>query len=214
MKAYIKNYLSITKKEWNGMVVLIILIALILAVPYVYQLTRKDSIINPNDLKRALAALDQAKKSQGGDHSSNPAVLYKKAATGVVVELNAADSAMLTSLPGIGPSFARRIINYRARLGGFYRKEQLKEVFGLDSSTYFALQAQVKADPSHIKKININSVTFEGLSHFPYLSYKQMNAIIQFREQHGEYVSINDMKNIAILDEGILRKIEPYLAFK
>jgi DNA uptake protein ComE-like DNA-binding protein len=90
----------------------------------------------------------------------------------------------------------------------------LKEVFGLDSSTYSGLQAQVRVDASHVKKIPVNSVTFEGLSHFPYLTYKQMNAIIQFRDQHGEYESLGDMKNIAILNEGILRKIEPYLVFK
>jgi hypothetical protein len=47
------------------MVVLIILIALILAAPYVYQLLGKDSIINPKDFNNALAVLDKAKKSQG-----------------------------------------------------------------------------------------------------------------------------------------------------
>jgi DNA uptake protein ComE-like DNA-binding protein len=214
MKSSIKNYLSITKKEWNGMVVLIILIALILAVPYARQLFGKDNIINAKDFNSALAVLDKAKKTQGGDYPANEAPFYKKAVAGVIVEMNTADSVTLITLHGIGPSFARRIISYRNRLGGFYRKEQLKEVFGLDSLTYSGLQAQVRVDASHIKRIPVNSVTFESLSHFPYLSYKQMNAIIQFREQHGSYESINDLKNIAILDDGILRKIEPYLAFK
>lgn len=214
MKSPNNNYLSITKKEWNGMVVLIILIALILAAPYAYQLFRKDTTINAKDFNAALAVLNKAKKSQGGDHPADAATFYKKAAPGVVIEINTADSATLTTLHGIGPSYAMRIIRYRERLGGFNRKEQLKEVFDLDSSTYSGLQAQVKVDASHIKKIPINSVAFEELSRFPYLSYKQMNAIIQFREQHGDYETIGDMKNIAILDDGILRKIEPYLAFK
>jgi DNA uptake protein ComE-like DNA-binding protein len=219
MKSTIKNYLSITKKEWNGMVVLIILIVLILVAPYVYQLLRKDSTINANDFNKAVAMLDKAKKSQGADYTetdgktTNSPAFYKKAEPGVVIELNAADSAKLTGLPGIGGSFAMRIIRYRDRLGGFCRKEQLKEVFGLDSLTYAGLQAQVRVDASHIKKIPVNKVSFDELSHFPYLSFKQMNAIIQFREQHGEYASLGDMKNIAILDDGILRKIEPYLSF-
>jgi DNA uptake protein ComE-like DNA-binding protein len=123
MKSTIKNYLSITKKEWNGMVVLIILIALILAAPYVYQLFGKDSIINPKDFNNALAVLDKAKKSHGSDYPANTARLYKKAPAGEVIERNTADSAKLTTLHGIGPSFARHIINYRNRLGGFYRKD-------------------------------------------------------------------------------------------
>jgi DNA uptake protein ComE-like DNA-binding protein len=220
MKSHIKNYLSITKKEWNGMVVLVILIALILVAPYGYQFWHKDSIINFKDFNAAVAVLDKAKKSQAGDYPDNPGVkpsnapiFYKKAVAGVVIELNSADSAKLTELRGIGPSFAMRIIRYRNRLGGFCHKEQLKEVFGLDSVVYAGLQSQVRVDPLHIKKILVNSVTFSGLSRFPYLSYKQMNAIIQFREQHGDFTSLADMKNIAILNKGILRKIEPYISF-
>ena len=84
----------------------------------------------------------------------------------------------------------------------------------MDSLIYAGLQAQIKVDPLLIKQIKVNKVTFDDLSHFPYLSYKQMNAIIQFREQHGEYESLADMKNIAILDDKTLNKIKPYLTFK
>jgi competence protein ComEA len=223
MKSQIKSHLSITKKEWNGIVVLIVLIALILAAPYVYQLFHKDTLINFKDFDKAVATLDKAKKSQGNDYDNNDqqtisqktaVKFYKKALPGEIIKLNTADSAKLTELHGIGPSFARRIIGYRQRLGGFYKKEQLKEVFGLDSMTYAALALQVSVDASRIKKININTVTFDELSNFPYLSYKQMNAMIRFREEHGDYESINDLGNIAIMDKATVQKIKPYLKYK
>src|ERR1700759_4361446 len=107
MRSQIKNYLSITKREWNGMVVLIVLIALVFAAPYVYQLCRKDTTINTKDFDAAVATLDKAQKSHPADNpdKSNKVTFYKKAAAGVVIELNTADSATLTELHGIGPSF-------------------------------------------------------------------------------------------------------------
>lgn len=196
------------------MVVLVVLIVLVLAAPYLLQLFRKDTTINPAEFNKAVAVLNQAQKSQVDDDKTNAVPLYKKAADGVVIELNSADSAKLTELKGIGASFARRIVNYRNRLGGFINKDQLKEVYGMDDDRYAEMQAQVSVDPSHIQKIHINKVDFESLKYFPYLTFKQMNAIVQFREQHGDYTSINDMRNIAILNDEILRKIGPYIDFK
>ncbi len=87
MRSQIKNYLSITKREWNGMVVLVVLIALVFSVPYVYQLCCKDTTINTKDFDAAVAMLDKAQKSQPCDNSDpgNKASFYKKAAPVVVI---------------------------------------------------------------------------------------------------------------------------------
>ncbi|NEU07663.1 hypothetical protein GZH53_04985 [Flavihumibacter sp. R14] len=131
----------------------------------------------------------------------------------VMIELNAADSVELETIKGIGPAFASRIIRYRTRLGGFFRKEQLRDVYGVDSLKYAELKDQVMVDPALVQKININKASFEELRKHPYLTFKQMNAIIQYRKQHGDYRSIEDLRKIAILNDEILRKIEPYLIF-
>lgn len=138
----------------------------------------------------------------------------EKTKANVVVELNAADSARLTAIDGIGGAFAKRIIYYRERLGGFVAKEQLKEVFGIDELKYNEIKDQVRVDAGHTRKININTITFDKLRLMPYLNYKQVNAMIEYRKQHGDYASIAELKNIAIIDDNILRKIEPYLVFK
>ncbi|HEY1054511.1 MAG TPA: helix-hairpin-helix domain-containing protein [Emticicia sp.] len=129
----------------------------------------------------------------------------------IVVEVNSADSALLETLKGIGPAFASRIIKYRNRLGGFYNKLQLREVYGIDSVKYEELKDQVQVDASLIRKININTADFDALKRHPYLRYSQINAIIQYRKQHGNYNSINDVKKINIINEENFRKIEPYL---
>lgn len=131
----------------------------------------------------------------------------------VIVEVNQADSAGLDQIKGIGPAFANRILKYRERLGGFYKKEQLMEVYGLDSVKYAEIKDQITINPSAIKTVNINTADFSALKSSPYLSYKQINAIIQYRKQHGNYSSTGDLKKIAILTPQVIEKIAPYITF-
>lgn len=130
-----------------------------------------------------------------------------------IIEINSADSITLESIRGIGPAFASRIIRFRDRLGGYYSKEQLKEVYGMDSLKYAQLSDQVSADVSLVQKINLNTATFEQMKRHPYLNYKQINAMIQYRKQHGNFQSADDLKKVLILNEEIIRKIEPYISF-
>lgn len=222
MKSQFKSYLTITKKQWNGLVVLVILILLVLAAPYVYQHYRKDTIINFKGFDAAAAQLIKAQKVDSiaatktsvYNNQSTKRYTDNKLKTGAIIELNTADSAQLTSVHGIGASFAIRIIRYRNRIGGFYNKEQLKEVYELDSSKYAEIKDQLTVDPSAVIKININTISFASLRQSPYLSYKQASAIIEYRAQHGKYNSIDEVGNVAIITPAVLHKIEPYIKFK
>lgn len=131
----------------------------------------------------------------------------------VVVQLNTADTLELDKIKGIGPAFARRIFKYRERLGGFYKKEQLMEVFGLDSAKFHEISDQISIDATAIKQISINRAEYAGFKNHPYLNPKEVNAIIQFRKQHGNYVNIADLKKVAILSAGTIEKLAPYISF-
>jgi DNA uptake protein ComE-like DNA-binding protein len=222
MKSQFKNYFAITKKQWNGMVVLVVLILLVLAAPYVYQRFRKDTIINFSGFDAAVAQLSKAQKADSiaatktHAYNNEPAKTYvsNKLKPGATIELNAADSAQLTTVRGIGASFAIRIIRYRNRIGGFYNKEQLMEVYELDSTKYAEIKDQLTVNPSAVIKVNINTISFASLRQSPYLSYKQASAIVEYRTQHGNYNSIDDVGNVAIITPDVLHKIEPYIKFK
>ncbi|WP_175632674.1 ComEA family DNA-binding protein [Pedobacter ghigonis] len=40
-----------------------------------------------------------------------------------------------------------------------------------------------------------------------------MNAIIQYRRQHGNYSGIDDLKKVILLNQEVIDKISPYLTF-
>ena len=81
----------------------------------------------------------------------------------VIVEINSADTLELDKIKGVGLSFARRIVKYRERLGGFHTKEQLFEVFGVDTPKFNEIKDQVRIDVNFINKININTAEFDDL---------------------------------------------------
>lgn len=130
-----------------------------------------------------------------------------------IIDINTADSAQLDEIKGIGGVFATRILKYRERLGGFHKKEQLLEIYGLDSIKYNEIKDQVSLSRIALKVVNINTAQFNDLKTNPYLSYRQINAIIQYRKQHGDYADISDLKKIAILNQKVIDQITPYLSF-
>jgi competence protein ComEA len=130
-----------------------------------------------------------------------------------LIELNGADTLELDQIKGIGMVFARRIVAYRERIGGFHKKEQLMEVFGLDSLKYNEVKNQVSIDQDKLKKININTAELADFKNHPYIRYKQVNALIQYRKQHGNYSNIADLNKVAILTPEIIGRLAPYLIF-
>ena len=131
----------------------------------------------------------------------------------VIVQVNMADTLELDKIRGIGPAFARRIVRYRDRLGGFYKKEQLLEVFGLDSVKFREIRDQVSIEGTVLKQIYINKAEYADFKNHPYLNPKEVNAIVQFRKQHGNYGNIADLKKVAILSAITIEKIAPYISF-
>lgn len=131
-----------------------------------------------------------------------------------LVELNSADSAELTTLYGIGPAFAKRIIKYRDILGGFYSKQQLTEVYGFDQSKLDQIASKISVNPQLIKQININTAKTEELKKHPYLDYYTAKAIIDKRISKGNYNSVEQIKDIALIHDELYNKISSYLSVK
>lgn len=128
-----------------------------------------------------------------------------------VVNVNEADTAALIALPGIGSKLSARIISFREKLGGFYSVEQVGETYGLPDSTFQKIKFRLQVEGTAIRKINLNTATKDELKEHPYIRWKLANVIVEYRNQHGSFKTLEELRNIVLIDETTYQKISPYL---
>lgn len=127
-------------------------------------------------------------------------------------DINAADTAQLKSVYGIGEKLSQRILKYRDALGGFVTLEQLTEIYGLDTTVVTRLKTKCVVLPEfRPDRININQADEKRLAAHPYLKSGVARIIVAYRFQHGEFRSLDDLRKIQGLDPKIIDKIAPYL---
>ena len=97
------------------------------------------------------------------------------------LDLNVADSAALDDLPGIGAWYAKRILAYRAELGGYSFPEQLLDIYRFDREKYDALADLVFCSPP--APFALWALPADSLQRHPYIRSRQAaRSIVLFRE--------------------------------
>jgi DNA uptake protein ComE-like DNA-binding protein len=129
----------------------------------------------------------------------------------IIVELNSADSLELVSVKGVGPVFAHRIIDYRTKLGGFIKIDQLLEVYGINEERLAGFDNQLTVDTSLVKKLNINSATFKELLRHPYLNYDQVKSLVRFREQIGPFQNLDGINQLEHFTTDDVKRLTRYV---
>ena len=137
--------------------------------------------------------------------------LTVKPKTILIVELNSADTFDLQQLRGIGPAFARRIVNYRERLRGFYDKQQVLEVFGMDTVRYQMIEKNLRVNPDSIHPFDLNTVAFKELLHHPYFPFAITKNIMIYRQKNKRFKMLDELKNIEGMNDSIFRRAVVYL---
>ena len=135
-----------------------------------------------------------------------------KLKAGMHVFLNSADTTDLKKVPGIVSYFARQIVNYRNRLGGFSSIEQLAEIedFPIESLTFFAVSTD---ELGKIHRLNVNKLSLNELKRHPYINFYMARAIVDFRRLHGDLQSLDQLKLLKDFSEEKVRRLQPYVTF-
>ena len=128
------------------------------------------------------------------------------------IVLNHADTMSLRKVPGIGSHFARKIVEYRQRLGGYYRVQQLLEIedFPETAIAYFIIPDSTL--PAH--HLNINRLSLNELKRHPYINFYQARAITDYRRLHGRIESLQQLKLDRDFPSAAIERLEPYVAYE
>ena len=145
-------------------------------------------------------------------NSPNQESFKKQAKQITLINLNTADTTEFMKIYGIGAFYAKQIIRYREKLGGYFTKEQLFEVWKMTTVAYDKIKDHVFISEKDVKRININSVTIEELKVHPYLKWNQANSIIKMRMQRNGFKNIEELKESVLIDSETYEKLFPYLS--
>lgn len=129
------------------------------------------------------------------------------------VELNAADSAALRSVVGIGAKTVGAILAYRERLGGFVCVEQLAEVPGITERNYEKISKQIRCDSCGIRKIDINFATPKTLGRHPYMAPATLRKLLKARQLKGGWNTAEELIEQHIMTREEAARLAPYLRF-
>lgn len=147
----------------------------------------------------------------------------------MMININIADIETLAELPGIGPAKAQAIYEYKTEQGTLFSLIELTNIKGIgkktlakllpylemigDSAEVYAFVAEdtpsSNAASSDITEIiNINSATIEQLQNLSGVGEKKAQAIIDYRNEQGSFETIEEIKNVKGIGQGIFDKIK------
>lgn len=125
------------------------------------------------------------------------------------VVLNLADTTMLKKVPGIGSGWARVIVRYGERLGGYTDVAQLREIDGFpeEAISYFII-----SNPNP-RKLNLNQLSLNALRNHPYINFYQARAVCDYRRLRGKIDNLDQLRLLKEFSGDAIERLAPYVEF-
>lgn len=200
----------LTNEQWEHLSPLIRIASKYQLVPVVES---ADPRLSSTSRAKALGDSVSDSLSVGSDSSASAVAkptYPKKLSVDETIDVNLADSALLCRVPGIGPYFSRKVLQYRRRLGGYTSTDQLLEIedFPADALAWVEV-----TDTSVLEKLQINSLSTRKLMKHPYMGYYRASEIADYRRVHGPIRSMEVLKSLPHFSEADILRLSPYISF-
>ena len=121
------------------------------------------------------------------------------------INLNTANSVELQTLPGIGEKTAADIIDDRGTNGLFNSVDDLQRIKGIGRGTVDKLADLVEV------RLDINRA--RG-AEFEIMGFANGDTIVKYRDTHGGFDSVDDLRKVPGIDADLITRIADYLCTK
>lgn len=147
------------------------------------------------------------KDYKNGYSDSNP-----KFESLTLVDVNTADTTLLKRVPGIGSYTAKKIVGLRTQLGAIHSVRQLSLLphMSQDVLEWLTISQQ---SIQNIKKININTATFNQLRQHPYIGYDHARDIQRYINIYGKVRNEEQLLSANIFQPEEMKLLSPYLEY-
>ncbi len=165
---------------------------------------------------------DKVQKDNSWEFSSPDSQILYSTVNENAVNLNTVDFGTLSHIRGVGISLAHNIIDYREAVGGFASVSELMNVTGIDKEVYdsikeyfyigdYVLPSDDAPTLPAYAKININTATVREFMRLDGIGEKLARAIVEYRAENGEFVSINELKEISGISDKLFESISGFI---
>lgn len=124
------------------------------------------------------------------------------------LDINLADSAAFDTLPGIGGWFARQMIEYRERLGGYSYPEQLMEIRNFDREKFDKLSDLIFISPQTAVPYPLWTLPEDELKRHPYIGSAAHGIVLFRNSQPKEKWSIRELERNRVLPPENAERLE------
>lgn len=162
-----------------------------------------------DDHRPAAEAFSQAAEREEGPALRDTLRFPVKLREGERLSLDKIDTLNLLKVPGIGRYYARKIVEYGQRLGGYVDVGQLTEIDGFpeESLHYFTV------GEGRVRKLKLNTLTLNQLRSHPYLNFYQARAIVDRRRLHGNFKNLDELRLLSEFPDEAISRLAPYVEF-
>jgi len=220
---FFRNYFSFTPGEERGLIVLFVLIILVCLLPWMFRISNPVPFVSGISWEKLSVDSFHAGHEDSAGHLSGRMISSPDPAK----EKFCFDPNTVSFYEMKKLGFSRLAINsllrYRQKGGRFFRKEEVKKIYGIDSLFYHDIEPYIKISvpeknnssfpviPLRKDKVELNKADSTDLVALPGIGPVLASRILRYRERLGGFYSIDQLYEVHGLSHEVIQRIRPLL---